>query len=326
MLFLSANTLSQISDSTPNSLDTAGPFAANIALLWWVMLFFGTLVFVLVVGLMLFALFKRQEEEEAVSEQHIIRRWIVLGGIVMPSIILLIVFGFTIHTSNVEARSSGEMTIEVIGRQWWWEINYPEQGIISANELHIPVDVPVEVRLLSGDVIHSFWVPQLQGKMDMIPGRENKLIIEASRPGVFRGECAEFCGLQHARMHFMVVAQSQDEFEQWVAQQQEPARQPSDELTQTGQDIFIAAGCVYCHNVRGLDSGDVNRSAVALGPDLTHLASRMTIGAGTLRNNRGNLGGWISNPHGRKPGVLMPANQMSGEELQALLTYLVSLR
>lgn len=324
LILIAARAFAQGIDGSPSILNPAGPFAESIAQLWWLMLLLGTLIFLLVLFLMVGSLFKGRQEPP--SEEYVINRWIVLGGIVMPSIVLAIVFAATLHTSNLQARSSSEMTIEVIGRQWWWEINYPDKGIITANQLHIPVDVPVELMLMSGDVIHSFWVPQLHGKMDLIPGRENTLVIEASQPGIYRGECAEFCGLQHARMHFMVVAQTQEEFDAWVEQQQQPAAEPNDELAQRGQEVFLAAGCVYCHTIRGLDSGDIDRSAIGLGPDLTHLASRATIGAGTLPNNRGNLGGWISNPHSRKPGVLMPATQMSGEELQSLLAYLDTLQ
>src|SRR5690606_20407453 len=158
-----------------------------------------------------------------------------------------------------------------------------------------------------------------------IPGRDNTLIIQADEPGIYRGECAEYCGLQHARMHFMVVAQSAEDFDAWVAGQQQPAVAAAGEAALHGQQVFIAAGCVYCHTIRGLDSGEVDRSAVDLGPDLTHLASRMTIGAGMVDNNRGNLGGWVVNPHGIKPGVLMPATLLAGEDLQALLDYLGSL-
>lgn len=310
----------------PSSLDPRGPAAANIAELWWVMFLLGTAIFVLVVGLMLFGLFARRNAPEPDERQG--NRWIVIGGIIMPSIVLAVVFLFTMRSSAMTANEpgTGALTIEVIGRRWWWEVNYPEQGVITANEIHIPVGTPIEFLLKSGDVIHSFWVPQLAGKMDLIPGRDNRLILQADEAGVYRGECAEYCGLQHARMQFIVIAQNPAEFEQWIASQQQVAELPQDELAARGQEVFVSAGCVYCHTVRGLDSGDVDRSAVDLGPDLTHLASRTTIGAGIRANNRGNLSGWISNPHGIKPGVLMPATLLPGEELQALLAFLESLQ
>ncbi len=322
MHFITASVLLQT--DPPSTLDPRGPAAANIAELWWIMFFLGAAIFVLVLALLVYGLFAPRQQT---ADERSGNRWILAGGIAMPAVVLAVVFGFSIRSAALTASEagSGAFTIEVIGRRWWWEVNYPEQGVITANEIHIPVGVPVEMLLRSGDVIHSFWVPQLHGKMDLIPGRDNTLIIQADEPGIYRGECAEYCGLQHARMHFMVVAQSAEDFEAWVAGQQQPAVAAAGEAVLHGQQVFIAAGCVYCHTIRGLDSGDVDRSAVDLGPDLTHLASRMTIGAGMVDNNRGNLGGWVVNPHGIKPGVLMPATLLAGEDLQALLDYLGSL-
>lgn len=310
----------------PSILDPRGPVAANISELWWLMLFLGTVIFLLVVGLMFFGLFSRRSTHEPDENQG--HRWVILGGIVMPAIVLAIVFLFTIRSTALTANEAGtgDLIIEVTGRRWWWEINYPEHDVITANELHIPVGVPVELRLTSGDVIHSFWVPQLAGKMDLIPGQENTLIIQANEADRYRGECAEYCGLQHARMQFMVVAQHPDDFNQWVESQRQVAQQPEDDLAVRGQQVFISAGCVYCHTVQGFNSGDVDRSAIDLGPDLTHLGSRTTIAAGIRANNQGNLSGWITNPHSIKPGVLMPATFLSGEDLQALLAYLASLQ
>jgi cytochrome c oxidase subunit II len=324
MLFFAANVLLQ--PDQPSSLDARGPAAANIAELWWIMFALGTAVFLLVIALMFFGLFARHEE--AANEERHGQRWILIGGVLMPSVVLAIVFGFTIRSSALTANdvSSSTLTIEVIGRRWWWEVNYPEQAVITANEIHIPVGIPVEMLLRSGDVIHSFWVPQLHGKMDLIPGRDNRLILQADEPGIYRGECAEYCGLQHAKMQFMVIAQDPQDFEQWTIDQSQATSSPTDESIRYGQEVFISAGCVYCHTIRGLDAGDVDRSTTDLGPDLTHLASRTTIAAGILDNNRGNLSGWIADPHGIKPGVLMPATPLSGEELQALLTYLQTLR
>jgi cytochrome c oxidase subunit II len=324
MFFILANVVLQ--NDPPSSLDPRGEVAANIAELWWVMFFLSVAVFLLVVGLMLVGIFRQRGDEE--PNERAENRWILVGGIVMPSVVLAVVFGFTIRTTALTANEAGTgaLTIEVIGRRWWWEVNYPAQGVVTANEIHIPVGVPVEFSLKSGDVIHSFWVPQLGGKMDLIPGRENILVLQADEAGIYRGECAEYCGLQHALMQFMVIAQSQDEFDGWINSQQQIAEAPEDELAVRGQEVFVAAGCVYCHTIRGLDSGDVDRSAVDLGPDLTHLASRTTIGAGILSNNRGNLAGWIANPHDQKPGVLMPATPIAGDDLQALLAYLESLQ
>jgi cytochrome c oxidase subunit 2 len=196
---------------------------------------------------------------------------------------------------------------------------YPDQGIITANEIYIPVGEPVRIELTSEDVNHSFWVPELHGKLDMIPGRTNVFWLEAEQAGDFWGICAEFCGVQHANMLFLVIAQPADDFDTWLAAQQQAAVPPNDELTQFGHQIFIDASCDSCHAIAGTDA--VGR----LGPDLTHMASRRTLAAGILENNLGNLGGWIINPQHIKPGNLMPSSDLSGPELQALLAYLQSL-
>jgi cytochrome c oxidase subunit 2 len=199
-------------------------------------------------------------------------------------------------------------------------VRYPDQEFVTANEIHIPTDQPVQVRLTSDDVIHSFWIPELHGKMDMIPGVTNTFWIEASEPGIYWGVCTEFCGIQHAKMAFPLVAKPAEEFAAWVESQQQPAPAPETELTQNGQEIFLNSACIYCHAVEGTNAtGD-------LGPDLTHFASRLTLGAGAFENNMGNLSGWIVDPQQMKPGNLMPASSdLTGPELQALLAYLATL-
>ncbi len=312
-----------------NMLDARGPAAANIAELWWVMFVLGTAIFLLVVGIVLAIVLKRrsQADTDAVDQRPDQRdnRWIMVGGIIMPLIVLAVVFGFTMRSMADLNSDESELTIEVIGRRWWWEVNYPDLGITTANQIHIPVGVPVDIVLQSGDVIHSFWVPQLHGKMDAIPGRVNRLQIQADEAGHYRGECGEFCGIQHTHMGFVVVAQPPDAFDTWLAREQQPAAAPEDAQAVRGQEVFASAGCVYCHTIRGLDFSSIDASAVDLGPDLTHFASRLTIGAGILPNNRGNLSGWIANPQHIKPGVLMPASALSGDDLQALLAYLETL-
>lgn len=171
----------------------------------------------------------------------------------------------------------------------------------------------------SGDVIHSIWIPELHGKIDMIPGRSNSLVIIADQPGEYRGQCAEFCGTQHAKMHFIVVAEPEDRFAAWLERQAQPANEPSNALQLQGREIFLGSGCVYCHTVAGTNANS------NFGPDLTHLASRRTLAAGILENNRGNLSGWILNPQVIKPGNKMPPHALSGAELNALLAYLESL-
>jgi len=329
LLMIAGLLIAGCSGTPVNMLDARGPAAASIAELWWVMFILGAAVFLLVVGIVLAIVLKRRSQAD--TDTGLQRpdgrdtRWIMIGGIVMPLIVLAVVFGFTMRSMAGLSSDEGELTIEVIGRRWWWEVNYRDLGITTANQIHIPVGVPVDIVLQSGDVIHSFWVPQLHGKMDAIPGRVNRLQIQADEAGEYRGECGEFCGIQHTHMGFVVVAQSAEAFDSWVASEQQPAAQPDDLLAVRGQEVFASAGCVYCHTIRGVDFSSIDASAVDLGPDLTHFASRLTLGAGILPNNRGNLSGWIANPQHIKPGVLMPASALSGDDLQALLAYLETL-
>jgi cytochrome c oxidase subunit 2 len=256
------------------------------------------------------------------------RRWLLWGGIALPLVVLAIIFGDTIYTlANTEVPPvQAAFQVHIVARRWWWQVSYPSQGITTANEIHVPVGVPVQIQLESVDVIHSFWVPQLAGKMDLIPSRVNNITLQSNQAGVYRGECAEFCGLQHAHMGFMVVAQSQADFNTWLAAQQKPAAQPTDPAAQQGQRVFLSAGCVFCHAVRGLDDKSIDRSAIDLGPDLTHLSSRLTIAGASLEQNRGNLAGWVIDPQHVKPGALMPNQYLNSQDLQTLLAYLATLQ
>jgi cytochrome c oxidase subunit 2 len=212
------------------------------------------------------------------------------------------------------------VTVEVIGHQFWWEIRYPDSGVVTANEITIPAGEPVRLLLRSADVIHSFWVPQLHGKMDLVPGRENTFWVTADTPGRYRGICAEFCGIQHAKMHKLVVALDRPDFDAWLQDQQAEAAEPATEQARRGREVFLQSSCVECHAVRGhTPPNDV-------GPDLTHLASRFTLAAGILPNNRGALGGWLLDPQSQKRGARMPPTNLSGPDLQALLDYLEALR
>ena len=317
---------------TPSTLDPHGPAAAQITQLWWVMLAFGTAVFLLVVGLLFAALLRGRrgtsETDPDSTSVDMGRNWPILGGILLPLVVIGIIFGYSISTlAAVEnPHEKPDVQIEVVGRRWWWEVKYPDEGVVTANEIHIPVGKLVEIKLQSADVIHSFWVPELHGKMDAIPTRINTLVIQADKAGIYRGTCAEFCGLQHAHMGLMVVAQSQAAYDNWVSAQSQSAAEPADQLTQQGQQVFMNAGCVFCHTVRGLDDKQIDRSGIDLGPDLTHLDSRLTIAGASLEKNRGNLAGWIVDAQHVKPGSLMPEMKINSEDLQALLAYLESLK
>jgi cytochrome c oxidase subunit 2 len=304
----------------PNMMAPQGPAAAAIANLGW--LFFGlaTLVALVVFGLFLYALFRRRGPDDEASPNRD-RLLIIGGGVVIPAIILVVLFFFNLATMGVLAAPDvpEERVVEVVGRQWWWEVNYPASQVTTANEIHIPVGLPVQLKLTSADVIHSFWVPELHGKMDLIPNRTNTFWLQADQPGVYLGECAEFCGIQHAKMALVVVAVPPQQYAAWLEDQSQAAPQPDDPLLVEGQQIFLGSACVYCHTVKGTNATG------KLGPDLTHLASRRTLAAGILENNRGNLAGWIINPQHIKPGNRMPPTNLSGPELQALLAYLESL-
>jgi cytochrome c oxidase subunit 2 len=211
----------------------------------------------------------------------------------------------------------------VTGYQWWWEIQYedddPSRNFTTANEIHIPAGAPVRIKLASSDVIHSFWVPNLFGKQDLIPGQENEIRFVAERPGTYRGQCAEYCGFQHAHMSFFVVAESKDVFEAWRDKQIKSAEPPADPERQHGQQVFLSSPCALCHAIRGTEAGG------RVGPDLTHLMSRRSIAAGTLPTSRGTVAAWIVDPQSIKPGNNMPLVTVSPDDLHALVSYLEGL-
>ena len=309
--------------NAPSMLDPKGPIAQQVASLWWLLFWMAMVIFALVMGYLLWALFRgRPTGEYSAAEPRGGGRAVLFGGIVGPGLVLLVVFGATIWTLRAIASPTpaNELTIHVIGQRWWWEVQYPQQQFATANEIHIPVNQPVRIVLSSANVIHSFWVPELQGKMDLVPGTVNSLWLQADEPGVYRGKCAEFCGVQHTKMNFLVVAQSQADYDAWLAEQQQPAAQPETALAILGQQIFFDSNCMQCHTIKGTDATG------NLGPDLTHIASRRTLAAAVVDNNLGNLGGWISDPQHIKPGALMPAADLTSVELQALLAYLATLK
>ena len=317
--------------NVPSMLEPQGPAAADIAGLWWLLFWASLVVLALVLGLMGWGLWRRREPRELPTsmrgrpERDLPggeRTWVVGGGIVLPTGVLIGVLAATLSvmrsTANVEP--SPDIVIEVVGHQWWWEVRYPGQDFITANEIRIPVGQPVELRMTGNDVIHSLWIPELNGKMDLIPGRTTSLILQADQAGEYLAQCAEFCGTQHAKMRLVVVAETSEAFAQWVTQQQADVAEPADEELRRGQQVFLGAACVYCHTVRGTNASG------RVGPDLTHLASRRTLAAGILPNNRGHLAGWILDPQALKPGNLMPPTALSGDDLADLLLYLESLK
>lgn len=305
------------------SFSPAGSAARELQGLFWAMVILGGAVFVLVVVAFVWAARARRLDEAAVDGPDAERRRALLvlgGGIALPVVVLVpLTIAMLVVGDRLSPRLGDAYEIEVIGHQFWWEVRYPEPGAVTANEVHIPTDTRVRVVMRTEDVIHSFWVPQLAGKIDMIPGQTTEVILETDEPGRYLGYCAEFCGLQHANMRFLVVAQPPDEFAAWLEDLAADAVEPTTEAAQVGREVFGAVGCAACHTVRGTEfDGDA-------GPDLTHFASRSTIGAVTYPNRRGYLAGWVIDPQAAKPGNPMPPTPMTGEQLLSLLEYLEGL-
>ena len=308
----------------------AGPAAARIADLTYVIFGLAAVVFIVVESLLLFAVLRfRRAQVSSEPKQIYGNAPLEAVWTAVPALILAVLLAFTLRTMSAVAgparaapAQGAADAIQVIGHQWWWEVRYPGAQISTANEIHIAVGQPVHVDVSSTDVIHSFWVPQLQGKIDVIPGRINATWLQADRPGVYRGQCAEFCGDQHARMALLVVADPADQFSAWLEDQQQPAAPPTDPQAQQGVQVFARVGCITCHTIRWGSTG----AGGTRGPDLTHVGSRRTLAAGTLPNTPGTMAGWIANPQALKPGSDMPNLNLNGDDLQALLALLEGLR
>lgn len=308
--------------------DPAGPHALLLDRLGDLLYGIAAVVFVLVVGALLTAVFRRRRDSESVEEPRRERRMVtvvaVATGATVATLVVVLLLSFGTGQRLTAAPPPDALQVRVTGRQWWWEVEYrdavPNRWATTANEIHVPVGRPVVFELRGADVIHGFWVPTLGVKRDMIPGQTTSIWFRADTAGIYRGQCAEFCGYQHAMMAFLVVAEPEAEFTAWLDRQRDTARTPTDSLARRGQEVFLAASCVLCHAVGGTPAGS------RVGPNLTHLAGRRTIAAGTLPNTRGHLAGWIVDPQQIKPGARMPPNALKPDELQALLAYLESLR
>jgi cytochrome c oxidase subunit II len=307
------------------ALDPRGPAASDIADHWWVMFWLGTAVYLAVIALLLYAVIRARRNRTPDAPPPISdRTFLIVAGLAIPAIILVIVLGDSVRTGQAVINPPDEpaLTIDVIGHQFWWEVRYPDYDVVTANEIHIPVGEPVELTLRSADVIHSFWVPELAGKRDLNPGKENVTWIQADEEGVYWGQCAEFCGVQHALMGIVVIAEPMDEFEQWIEARQEPAAEPDEELLQQGLEVYFDAGCAMCHAIDGITEPS---PAGSPGPDLTHFGSRQTLASGIEEVTYGTLAAWIVDPHELKPGVRMPPSALEPEEIDALVEFLLSL-
>lgn len=312
-----------------SALNAQGPAAGSLARMFWIFVAVLATVWVLTMAAVILSLRRRRAiDADPLATNPATERRMTITISVAIGLTLLTVISLTGLSYAAQkalfAHKDGALTLLVTGQQWWWKITYedaqPSRVFTTANEIHIPVGEPVLIKLESSDVIHSFWVPSLTGKMDAITGRQNQIQIQADRPGIYRGQCAEFCGLQHAHMGLLVVAESREDFERWRAQQISSAIPPGDGERQRGMEIFLSKPCIMCHQIRGTDAG--GKTA----PDLTHVGSRRYIGAGTLETTRGNLAAWIVDPHGVKPGVNMPTIPLEPSEVQPLASYLEGLK
>ncbi|HEX2137600.1 MAG TPA: cytochrome c oxidase subunit II [Microvirga sp.] len=312
-----------------SALDAQGPTARALADMFWIFVAVLATVWILTMVALLLALRKRRPPgtdplaTDPAAERRMTIAVSVAVGLTLVTVLTLTGLSYG-GQKALFSHVDGALTVRVTGHQWWWEVTYedpqPNMVFTTANEIHIPVGEPVVIKLESTDVIHSFWVPNLTGKMDAITGRQNQIQIQADRPGVYRGQCAEFCGLQHAHMGLLLIAEPREEFLRWRDRQVSSAEAPSDPERQRGMEIFLSKPCVMCHQIRGTDAGG------KVAPDLTHVGSRRYIAAGTLETTRGNIAAWIVDPHGIKPGVNMPTIQLEPGEVQPLASYLEGLK
>jgi cytochrome c oxidase subunit 2 len=313
-------------------LDPAGDQARDIDVIWRLMLIVCGVMYLLVLGFLAWALWRargRGGEGEAVvaptaEAERVLGRslsgWIAL---IVAGLLVLTTVSFLVDRSLAEI-GPDPLRIKVTANQWWWQVDYqgpaPSENFTTANELHLPLGRPAVIELHAGDVIHSFWVPNLSGKTDLIPGRVNYMAVTPRRTGIFRGQCAEFCGFQHAQMAFDVYVDDPRTWEAWRRHQIASATDPTDFQAIEGKQVFVSRACVMCHRIQGTDAGG------AVGPDLTHLKSRAHIAAGARLNTRGDLQAWVADPQGIKPGTPMPRVSLSSDELNALVTYLETLQ
>jgi cytochrome c oxidase subunit 2 len=309
-----------------------GPAADRVAGLWWLFVIIGGAVLALVLVLLLVPMLRRRRAPLPPPSEHgdapsFASRWIVGFGVVLPVVLLAVALSASVATMRALPRTGDGVVIDVVGRQFWWSATYRDEHVTVANELHIPVGERVELRLTSADVIHSFWAPELGGKLDLLPDGVNTLVIEADEPGTYGGVCAEFCGLQHTKMRFLVVAQPRADFDAWLAAQRQPAAEPTTDAAARGRDVFRQHECARCHTVR--ESTDGTGARADGGPDLTHVASRATLAAGTVENTTANLTAFLRDPDEVKDGTTMPAAEqaeLSDAELADLVAYVESLQ
>ena len=308
-----------------STLNPQSEASRQISTLWWWMLLVAGIVFLGAVAMLLVGWLRKKPGLPFLGErENVSTGLVVVFGFALPVVVLVALFIVAnlvvIKTTSAPAAGSTSMTIKVIGHQWFWEVRYPGTTAYTANEIHIPTGTRVNVVATTEDVIHSFWVPELNRKIDMIPGRTNRVLLYTDKPGVYRGQCAEFCGLQHAHMSFGVFADPPARFRAWLANEARPARTPTTPAARQGEQDFMTSQCASCHTLRGTSAQG------SVGPDLTHFGSRTSIAAYTLANDPANLAKWIRDPQHVKPGNRMPALNLTPTQIAALVPYLESLK
>ena len=333
-LGLVASALLSACGTSPSVLSPSGPIADKEAWIFWFILVVATIIFVGVTSVLLYSVFRFRDRPGAPeARQFHGNTTLEIVWTIVPSLLLFVILAVTVGTMFAIASppTPATITVNAIGHQWWWEFQYPDSKVVTADELHVPVGAVVHVNLISDNVIHSFWIPQLAGKTDVIPGHDNSMWFQATATGQYRGECAEFCGTQHAHMDFVVVVQPMADYTTWIAQQQSGAAKPLANTPEAaGQHVFLTSGCVSCHVI----SGVANIGKVHIGPDLTHFGSRLWIAGGVLDNNPQNLQDWILHAQTVKSGVDMPSfdgsspgtQALSSVQINELVAYLESLK
>jgi cytochrome c oxidase subunit 2 len=308
-----------------STLNARSRQASDISTLWWWMLAVAGAVFLGAVVMLVIGYLRRSPGLPFIGEREgVATGLVVVFGMAIPIVILVALFivaNLTVmNATSAPKAGSTSMTIRVIGHQWFWEVRYPGTPAVTANEIHIPTDTRVNVQVTTEDVIHSFWVPQLNRKIDLVPGRRNRVLLDTGTPGVYRGQCAEFCGLQHAHMGLSVHAQRPERFRAWLANEARPRLAPANAAARSGERAFMSSQCASCHTIRG------TAAAGQVGPDLTHVGSRATIAAETLVNNPDNLARWVRDPQSIKPGAKMPGLHLTPAQLGAIVPYLEGLK
>jgi cytochrome c oxidase subunit 2 len=320
---------------SPSSLLPASTNARVITNLMWFFFGIAAFTFIVVEGLLIYSSLKYRQKgaidlrKEALPEQNEGNRRLEIAWTVAPAFVLAVIFILSVvalrsvvtqpDLSSITARDSSTIRVRVIGHQWWWQFEYPDLNIVTANEYHVPVNTVVDLTVESADVIHSYWAPQLGGKIDVIPGHINHTWFDVTETGTYQGECAEYCGTEHAKMRFLVEAETTEQFRAWVKQQQSPPVVMSGDAA-NGEQIFMSGACVGCHTVQGTKAKGV------VGPNLTHFASRRTFSGAILDITPKNLSDWLANPAKLKSGTKMPNLGLSPDKISALVSYLENLK